>query len=77
MEVSDIVFVHNLDWDPSYLQMIIDRDFFDFSELWSSDMEDRELVDYVNKLETYCPIVEDISMEDEELCQVVESIEHE
>ena len=51
--------------------------FFDFADLWAYEMEDTELLHCVNKLETYCPIVEDISMEDEELCHAVECIEQE
>ena len=77
MELSDICIICNRDWDPSYLAEIFDSDFYDFSDMWSNEIEDVDLVDSVNKLESYCPIVEDISMEDSELCQVVEQIEEE
>ena len=46
----------------------------EYGELWSSD---RDLVMDVEKLEKYCPIVEDISMDDQELCEAVEQIEYE
>ena len=80
MEVSDAYFVENRDWDPSYLSMLFSEDFNDFSELWNSNVSDMELVsqvDNVDKVEPYCPIVEDISLEDEVLCSAVERIEEE
>ena len=77
MEVSDNYFMNNRDWDPVYLQDLFREDFFDFTEHWSSPLSDAELNQEMDKLEKYCPITEDISMEDEVLCQVVEKIEHE
>ena len=65
------------DWDPSYLAEVFSGDFDDMSELWSSNIGDQELVSEVEKMEKYQPIVEDISMDDEELCSVVETIESE
>ena len=79
MEVSDRYFIENSDWDPCYLRRIFDTDFFDYSELWNNKMEysDEELVRHVSNVEKYCPIVEDISLEDEVLCTAVEHIEKE
>ena len=51
----------NRDWDPSYLSEIFSQDFYEFGELWKSNLDDLALVDEVQKLEKYCPIVEDIS----------------
>ena len=77
MEVSDECFVENCDWDPSYLALLFSEEFNDFGDLWKSNVTDMELVSEVNKLEAYCPIVEDISLEDEVLCTAVERIEEE
>ena len=38
-------------------------------------MEDSELLEVVNHVESYSPIVEDISLDDSELCSAVEAIE--
>ena len=56
---------------------VFTQDFFEFNELWSSNVTDKQLVEDSNKLEKYCPIVEDISMDDETLCAAVEKIEDE
>ena len=62
----------NRDWDPEYLQELFRTDFNDMSELWSDAVSDTEM----NKLaDKYCPIVEDISMDDEELSHAVKTIE--
>ena len=57
--------------------MLLDADFYDFNELWESNTSDCDLVDHVERMETYCPIVENISMDDETLCKAVEKIEYE
>ena len=77
MELSDRDFVENADWDPCYLRRIFDGDFFENSDLWQGNMEfsDQELLKYVEKVEPYKPIVEDISLEDEIWCSEVEKIE--
>ena len=73
MEVSDSLLCRNRDWDPSYLSQLLSDDFYEFSDLWSdSNATDTELIQEVEK---YCPIVEDISMDDETLCNEVEKIE--
>ena len=77
MEVSDRSLVENRDWDPCYLKDIFDVDFNDSSELWINDIDDMELVKVANDVERYSPIVEDISMDDNELCKAVETIEEE
>ena len=77
MEVDDCMFYRIRDWDPAYLSSIFDVDFYDYSEMWQSGMGDSELLHTVTELEKYCPIVEDISIDDEELCNAVERIESE
>ena len=82
--MEDIDFISNLDWDPCYLTRIFDEDFNDMTELWEasyfvSDGEILKLNDFqvdVAKKEIYCPEVEDVSMEDEDLRCAVEHIEH-
>ena len=75
MEISDAALSVNCDWDPSYLKSIFDVDFYDFNNLWSNTVKDSELVKVVDEVERYCPIVEDVSMDDNELCNAVEQIE--
>ena len=77
MESGDIHLWLNRNWDPVYLASIFDADFNDFSELWESNITDSDIVTAVNSMETYCPIVEDISMDDLELYIAVELIETE
>ena len=61
MDVPNITFCRNRDWDPSYLQEVLSQDFYDYDELWSSNIGDMDLVKEVEKVERYSPIVEDIS----------------
>ena len=77
MDVSDAVIWRNKDWDPSYLLDIFTEDFYNFDELWDNSLTDSDLVQGVSKIEKYFPVVEDISMDDEELCKAVEQIEYE
>ena len=77
MDVPNITFCQNRDWDPSYLQQLLSQDFYDYDELWSSNIGNMELVKEVEKVERYSPIVEDISLEDDILCSAVEKIEEE
>ena len=77
MDVPNELFYLNKDWDPSYLQDIFSQDFFDFGDMWSSNVTDSELVQECERVEKYCPIMEDISLDDSTLCQAVESIEEE
>ena len=69
--------VRNMDWDPSYLKELFSEDFYEFSEMWYSDVNDRDLVVEVEGVEHYSPVTEDITLEDDELCRAVEKIEHE
>ena len=77
MECDDLF--SNLDWDPSYLALIFDGDFFDMSELWNnSKMSDEQLVKLVEmeeNLPKYSPITEDISLDDDVLYDKVLKIE--
>ena len=77
MELRDDVLMQNRDWDPSYLSMLFSEDFNDFSDLWQTSVGDRELISHVENVEKYVPIVEDISIEDNVLCEAVECIEQE
>ena len=77
MDVPNITFCRNRDWDPSYLQQLLSQDFYDYDELWSCNIGDMELVNEVEKVERYSPIVEDISLKDDILCLAVEKIEEE
>ena len=72
MEVPDICFYNNRDWDPSYLCQLFTEDFYLLKDLWSKTCHVMELVEYSEK---YCPVVEDISLDDETLCSAVEEIE--
>ena len=77
MDVSDTWLWSNREWDPSYLSSIFDKDFYDFNDLWLSNINDMELLEAGKDVERYCPIVEDISMDDHEFCSTVERIEEE
>ena len=78
MDVPNITFCRNRDWDPSYLKDIVTEDFYEFQDLWNcSNLDDYEIVQEVEKIEKYCPIIEDISLDDEMLCSAVEKIEQE
>ena len=76
MELSNRIFVTNQDWDPYYLRDLVCQDWYDFKELWQSDViGDNELVKAVDSVDQYCPVLEDISLDDMTLCQAVEEIE--
>ena len=76
MEGDDLF--DNLDWDPVYLSVIFNQDFFDMSELWSDDtVTDGELLEMSSKGEMYCPVTEDIAIEDRVLAEAVDQIESE
>ena len=75
MEVLDSILWRNRDWDPAYLSEIFSEDFYEFSELWKSG--NTTGTELVKEVEKYCPIVADLSMDDETLCSEVEKIETE
>ena len=75
MEISDELLLDNRDWDPSYLSEVLSVDFFEFEDLWDSNVNNCDLVSEVNKMEMYQPVVEDISLDDDTLCEAVELIE--
>ena len=77
MDTYDLLLSQNRDWDLSYLAMLFSEDFDDYSDLWASNVNDSELVQEMNKLEIYAPVVEDISMDDDTLVHAVEKIENE
>ena len=77
MELRDDALMRNRDWDPSYLSMLFSKDFNDSSDLWQSSVGDSELISHVEHVEKYVPNVEDISIEDNVLCEAVERIEEE
>ena len=75
MDIADRVFVTNLDWDPQYLMECVTQDFYDFTEHWQNCLSDKELIDREGP--QYCPVVEDILLDDDTLYEAVEQIEHE
>ena len=77
MELSDNLLCINCNWDPSYLASVCNVDFIDFSDLWVNEISDKELLEADTNYQKYCPVVEDISIEDSELCLAVEQIEKE
>ena len=77
MDVFDDGMWLNRDWDPCYLAELFHEDFNDMSDLWISNITDTEMVNESNNAERYCPIIEDISLDDSELCTAVEKIEQE
>ena len=77
MDVSDTFLFSNRDFDPVYLRGIFDDSFESCSELWANSVDDSVLVDAMENYERYCPVVEDISIEDEVLYSAVERIEEE
>ena len=77
MELTDRIFSANRDWDPSYLRYIFSQDFYEFHDLWHSNVCDKELVKEAERTEHYSPVVEDISMDDDTLYEAVAQIEHE
>ena len=79
MDISDDLLSSNRDWDPSYLRLFFDEDFNDMTELWKSNVVDSVLVNETSRVERqpYCPVTEDISLDDQTLCSAVEKIEQE
>ena len=71
MDTYDLFLSQNRDWDPSYLAMLFSEDFDDYSDLWSSNVNDYELVQEMNKLEIYAPVVRDILKMSEFHCYLV------
>ena len=49
MDLPDSLFSENLDWDPSYLSLLFKDDFYDFTELWRSNISDIDLVNLEKK----------------------------
>ena len=77
---SDGELLNNLDWDPVYLAHLFSEDFFDMSSLWSNELvSDCEMmnINIESKENRYQPVVEDISLDDEVLCDAVTHIEAE
>ena len=77
MDVPDCALVCNHDWDPSYLSTIFDSELEDLNDIFSDSISDMDLVEHVEQIECYCPVVEDILLDDVTLCQAVEQIEQE
>ena len=77
MDISDRLFVTNRDWDSQYLRELVTQDFYDFKEHWqSSVMSDKELI-VAERQTPYCPVTEDISIDDATLYEAVAQIEDE
>ena len=60
MEIVDSVLSWNRDWDPSYLALLFSEDFYNFTDLWMSNVSDSDLVNSEKNTDIYCPVVEDI-----------------
>ena len=74
---KDAIFL-NLDWDPCYLASIFDMDFNDMSVLWNCEgVSDSVIMNLPETSGIYCPLVEDISLDDNDLHDAVEKIESE
>ena len=52
-------------------------DFFDFKEHWEMSLSDIELLKTEGATDRYCPLVKDISLDDQTLYEAVEPIKHE
>ena len=74
MEVTETSLICNKDGDPVYLQTIFDTDFYEFTDLWTTSVPDMELIRHVENVEKYCTIVENISLNDNTLCEAVDQI---
>ena len=77
MEVADAMYVRNRNWDPCYLRDLFQEEFYKFGDLWKSNVMDIELLEESDRVERYCPIKEDISLDDDTLCKAVENVEDE
>ena len=77
MDSCDSDLLSNRDWDPVYLRELFTEDFYEFKDLWKSNVNDMELVEHSQKVECYVPIVEDISVEDDVLCSAMDEVEKE
>ena len=64
------------DFDPTYLQQVFVDDLYEINNLWTSNINDMDLLQEIEKIERYFPITEDISLDDEVLCSAVEQIEY-
>ena len=76
MELNDRIFATNRDWDPTYLCESVSQVWFDFKDLWQSNIGDTELVNAAEGTDKYCPLVKDISLDDETLYAAVQDIEN-
>ena len=74
--MKDVDLISNQDWDPTYLASIFSEDFYDMADHWNgpSYVSDDVLLNSTNN-DKYCPIVEDISLDDDTLRSHVEEIE--
>ena len=51
-------------------------DLYEINNLWTSNINDIDLLQEIEKIERYFPITEDISLDDEVLCSTIEQIEY-
>ena len=51
MEVVDSIMCRNRDWDPLYLVDIFNQYFYDYTDLWKSNIEDSDIISKVEKVE--------------------------
>ena len=75
-DVSDAFLCSINDGDTSYLASISSEDFNDSTDFGSSNIRNSKLVDEMNKVDTYSPIVEDISIDNITLLSTAKQIEY-
>ena len=64
------------DFDPTYLQQVFADDLYEMNNLWTSNINDMDLLQEIEKIERYFPITEEISLDDKVLCSTIEQIEY-
>ena len=64
------------DFEPTYLQQVFVDDLYEINNLWTSNINDMDLLQEIETIERHFPITEDISLDDEVLCSAVEQIEY-
>ena len=51
-------------------------DLYEINNLWTSNINDMDLLQEIETIERHFPITEDISLDNEVLCSAVEQIEY-
>ena len=56
IETSGQSLFMNRDWDRCYLNDILSQDFYEFTNMWDSNIYDMDLIEAVKFVEKYSPI---------------------